>query len=175
MKVSILFISCCSVTKLCPDPLLCVQMLTPVQMDPSGSNPIHIESKCRSNTNSSSSLMGSMVGWMVAHRKIHLCPNSWNLEPYSEKVIFTDVVSLRILRWSDCPGISIQSTKANVIHLYGKYTGEIWQTEEEEVIWPQRQIWGWCSHKATCQGMPTAGMKNRRDKGKLSPRASRSM
>lgn len=88
-------------------------------------------------------------------------------------MIFTDVVSLRILRWRDRPGISIQSTKANVTHRYRKYTGEIWQTEEEEVIWPQRQIREWCRRKATSQGMLTAGSKNRRDKRKFSPRASR--
>lgn len=77
------------------------------------------------------------------------------------------------MRWRDRPGISIQSTKANVTHRYRKYTGEIWQTEEEEVIWPQRQIREWCRRKATSQGMLTAGSKNRRDKRKFSPRASR--
>ena len=98
------------------------------------------------------------------------------LEPRNfiqKKVIFTDVVSLRILRWRDHPGISILSTKANVTHLYRKYTREIRQTEEEEVIWLQRETWEWCSCKATSRGMPTAGTKNRRDKGKSSPRASR--
>ena len=93
------------------------------------------------------------VSWIVASNNVR----SSSLEPLTVASFgeaFTDVIKLRTLRWGAYPGLSWWALRAIISALIGSFYLTQTQTEEEKVMWPQKQR---LECMAISQGMPAAG------------------
>ena len=63
-----------------------------------------------------------------------------------EKKDFIDVIKLRLLRWGDCPGLSVWALNTTHVSLLMERS-KTWHREEEKAAWSLRQRSKWYGHK----------------------------